>query len=106
MKLIDASPYPHSIYVLRSTLEREGIGCILNNDNLSQLSGEVPVTSCYVEIYVEDEFETKALEILNKIRSISKNEKSFWVCDNCQETIGSQFDMCWKCETFKKECSS
>lgn len=101
MKLVDASPYPHSIYILRSALEKEGIHCILNNENLSQLSGEVPVTSCYVEIYVDDEFEQKAISIRDKIRGKSESKSEFWTCANCMEEIAAQYEICWNCETVR-----
>lgn len=101
MKLIDASPYSHSIYILRSVLESQGINCTLNNENLSQLSGEVPVTSCYVEIYVEDEFETKAREICDNLRKESPGSVQLWTCQNCHEEIEEQYEICWNCEAVK-----
>ncbi|MCH2206908.1 MAG: DUF2007 domain-containing protein [Lentisphaerales bacterium] len=101
MKLIDASPYPHSIYILRSALESEGIACTLNNENLSQLSGEVPVTSCYVEIYVADEFEEKAFVIRDRLRGSEPGSVPLWTCQSCQEEIEEQYDICWNCEAVK-----
>lgn len=103
MKLIDSSPYPHSIHILRSALEKEGIQSVLNNENLAQLSGEVPVTSCYLEIYVEDDLEARAILVRDSLRGDRPESVSIWTCVKCKEEIEEQFDICWNCETVKQE---
>ena len=98
MKLIDASPHPIKIYTLKAAIEKEGIDCVLNNEHLSQLAGEVPVTACYVELYVDEADSEAAMKVFRQMSEKLEGEVLTWECGNCKESIEEQFNMCWNCE--------
>ena len=85
------------INLLKDILEREGIACMIRNENLSIAQGEIPFSECSPELWVlDDEHYSKAKEIINGWRE-SLRTQSAWVCPTCKETIEGQFTSCWKC---------
>ena len=42
----------HEVHHLKNLLESAGIGCLLKNEGLSTLAGEVPFTECAVQLFL------------------------------------------------------
>ena len=84
--------------MLKEILAKEGIDCILKNDQLSVGMGEIPFTECYPELWlIDDEVYPRARLFLdNWLKNESADAKS-WVCAGCGEELGPQFGACWSC---------
>lgn len=82
-------------------LAQEGIDCLVKNDQLFSAVGELPFVECFPELWVVDD------EVLPRARlllegwlrqDVEQIEKS-WICPNCEERCGMQFELCWNCMT-------
>ena len=98
MKLIDTSPHAYKIHILRAAIEKEGIECVVNNEQLAQLSGELPLGDCFLELYVADKDADTAMAVYKQMRGDSPVCVALWQCSNCQEEIEDQYNLCWNCE--------
>ena len=84
---------------IHSLLEKQGISCIVRNQYLSGALGELPVTECWPEIWVNDDADAElAIEIIDSLTSEPANTRGSWHC-NCGEWIEGQFLCCWNCNT-------
>ena len=89
------------LYHLKNVLEAQGIDCVIKNDRLSSLAGEIPLTICWPELWVLDPLKAKwAVEIIEESRS-TQDKGSNWVCENCGEEHSTQFTDCWNCQSIK-----
>lgn len=82
---------------LKSLLEQANIPCLIRNENLSVVLGELPFAECSPEIWIQnDEDYPKAKEIVDAWRNAEIEYQGPWVC-RCGETIEGQFSSCWSC---------
>ncbi len=89
------------LFHLKNLLEAQGIECVIKNDNLSSLAGEIPMTIIWPELWVIDPLmEAKAIEIIQQSKDAPPSP-STWVCENCGEEHTSQFTECWNCQNIK-----
>jgi hypothetical protein len=99
MKRIFSSQNPMIIYHMKNLLELEGIQAIIRNENLTAALGEIPVTECWVELWILDE--TRETEARDLIRSEKLSEDHIsrwpWKCTKCGEEVEGQFTDCWRC---------
>lgn len=100
MKLLYASLNLAEIGILRGMLESHGIKCIVRNEMLSTLAGEVPFTECGPQLWVrsDDDF-PRARDILQDFHREPDASASPWQCPNCGEQVDGQFAACWNCGT-------
>ena len=101
MKQVFTSEDRLMVYHLKNLLELHGIQCIVKNDNLSSVMGEVPVLVAWPELWVVDsDMEAWAKEIIKRSRKEIKDGPG-WVCENCGEKHSAQFTECWNCQNIK-----
>lgn len=85
------------VSLMKGLLEQYGIKCLLRNEWLSTLAGEVPFTECSPELWVRnDEDFYRAQDLLASFRSQPPPGPA-WVCPGCGEKIDGHFAICWNC---------
>jgi hypothetical protein len=82
---------------LRNVLESEGIACIVRNDRLGGVVGEIPFVECWPELWiVEHGQELRARGLIEQaLRPRPAGQP--WVCAACGERIDAAFTECWRC---------
>jgi len=89
--------------LLKELLEREGIACLIRNEQLFAALGEIPFLECFPELWVVDnEVWPRARMLLDNWLK-SEEQGSPWTCPSCGETLEGQFGACWNCGTPKNE---
>ena len=98
MKKVYSSPNFTLSSLFRNILEENGIACVMKNEHISNLGGEVPTNECWPEVWVvNDEDYGKAVEIINANSAPGNSPSENWKCPRCGENIEGQFTQCWKC---------
>lgn len=83
--------------LLKELLEREGVVCLIRNEQLFAALGEIPFLECCPELWVvDDEVWPRARLLLDSWLKSEENPVS-WVCSSCGETLEGQFGACWQC---------
>ena len=83
--------------LLKELLEREGVACLIRNEQLFAALGEIPFLECYPELWVvDDEVWPRAKRLIDNWLS-SEEETPSWLCPSCGETLEGQFGACWQC---------
>lgn len=101
MKLVYTSEDRIYLYHLKNILEAKDIECLIKNDNLSSLSGEIPMLATWPELWVVDSLKASwAEEIIADSKKPLVNE-GLWECENCGEKHSGQFTDCWNCQNVK-----
>ncbi|HEU0011492.1 MAG TPA: DUF2007 domain-containing protein [Verrucomicrobiae bacterium] len=102
MKRILSAPNLIEITQLKDVLDSAGIACFIKNEVSAGLMGEVPLTECTPELWIEDDERLpEAMQIKSDWQASAKVAGSNWVCPACGETSEPQFDSCWKCGAAK-----
>lgn len=79
-------------------LRKEGIDCLLRNEQLSSAMGEIPFIECYPEIWViDDETYPRAKLLLDNWLTDQDPAASNWTCPECGESSEGHFNACWSC---------
>jgi hypothetical protein len=82
---------------LRNLLESEGIACVVRNDRLCGVVGEIPYLECWPELWVvETGHYLKARSLVEEVLHVSP-PMAAWRCPGCGESIEGQFAVCWNC---------
>ena len=82
--------------LLKELLEREGVACLIRNEQLFAALGEIPFLECFPELWVvDDEVWPRAKSLLENW--FKKEEAEAWRCAGCGEELEGQFGACWKC---------
>jgi len=84
------------VYLVRSTLTREGLSSHDRGDQRAPLAGEIPFDDARVELCVDPADEERALEIIQTIREPTGPDRA---CPNCGEVNPPAFEICWQCGT-------
>lgn len=83
--------------LLKELLEREGVTCLLRNEQLFAALGEIPFLECAPELWVvDDEVWPRARLLLDNWLKDEEGAAA-WRCAACGETLEGQFGACWKC---------
>jgi hypothetical protein len=89
--------------LLKELFEREGISCLIRNEQLFSAMGEIPFLECYPELWVvDDEVYPRAKLLLDNWLKNEDVEAADWTCRSCGETLEGQFGACWKCGTSRE----
>ena len=101
MKTVFTSPSIIDAYKAKSLLEDQGIDCVIANENISFLAGEVPYAATWPQVDVINEFDfNRAKEVLKEMTP-SEVKGENWTCSKCAETHEPQFEICWNCGSSK-----
>lgn len=97
-KLHTFSPTERAVAgMFRELLLREGVECLLRNEQLLAGLGEIPFTECYPELWVVDnELFPRASSLLAQFMDREAGGAD-WLCPACGEAIEGQFNACWNC---------
>jgi len=83
---------------LKNLLEQEGIPCLVKNDQMFTLRGEVPFTEVWPQLWVmRDEELQQAGEIVAEHLKGPAADLPQWDCPGCGEKMDGQFTACWHC---------
>lgn len=85
------------LYPIRHTLELNDITCIIKNEKLAGVVGEVPPIECWAELWVPEEEYEDAKQLVDEALAQPEIQGEPWICTNCGEEGESQFTECWKC---------
>jgi Putative prokaryotic signal transducing protein len=84
--------------LFKDRLEQEGIVCLLKNNDLFSVMGEIPMVECYPELWVVDpETWPRAKLLLESWMQEGPVEGGNWVCPDCHEQVDAGFAACWNC---------
>ena len=84
-----------------SLLEAHGIECHARNMNLGGGLGELPVTECWPEIWVNHDADSRrARDLIAASRTAAAG--GVWEC-RCREKMEAQFEFCWSCGAEREE---
>ena len=83
---------------LRNVLEAAGIACFVRNEGLASVIGEIPFVECWPELWVVRNGEAlRARGLIDEVRGAEPVVGPDWQCESCGESVGAQFDACWRC---------
>jgi hypothetical protein len=82
---------------LRNLLESEGIACIVRNDRLGGVVGEIPFVECWPELWVRESGQELRARGLIDVALRPQAAGRPWDCPSCGEHIEAQFSECWRC---------
>ena len=98
MKTVFTSPSIMEAHQAEALLNDAGIKCVINNEILSFIAGEVPVAATWPQVDIFDEADSeRALEVISKMKTVEKVVGEKWQCSSCEEVHEPQFTMCWNC---------
>ncbi|MEE9445082.1 MAG: DUF2007 domain-containing protein [Cocleimonas sp.] len=101
MKKIHTSEDRIYLFHLKNLLEAQEIDCLIKNDRLLSIAGDIPMGEVWPELWVRDSLHEKwAKEIISDYEK-SVIEGDAWICKNCGEEHAPQFKDCWNCQAIK-----
>lgn len=96
VKKIFSTIDPVTIGYYKTILDNLGIKCVLKNYYLAGAAGELPINTCWPELWVLDDSQAaEASAILKEINKPAIGNE--WLCPQCQEANETQFGVCWHC---------
>ena len=85
------------VHHIKNLLESNGIECAIKNEAITSLAGEVPMTECWPQVWLNDDNEKqRSLDLIFNYQEQDQNKEN-WTCTSCKENIESEFDICWNC---------
>ena len=101
MKMVFTSEDIVYLHHLKNILEAKDIECMIKNDRLASISGEIPMGVCWPELWVINSIhENWAKELIAESKNKSDDREN-WICENCGEEHSSRFTDCWNCQNIK-----
>jgi hypothetical protein len=100
MRKVFEHPAFHEVGHCESILNSHGIATTIRNQDVSSLSGEVPFTATFPELWVlDDNTYDQAVGLLRDYRASARRDatRADWKCSHCSETVPGSFDSCWHC---------
>lgn len=96
MQLVYSAPSLLMAGHIRNVLEAHGIACVLKNEYLGGGAGELPLTECWPEVWVEERDYAEARKIVQRALTGADSGPP-WQCSRCGEISEGQFSQCWRC---------
>lgn len=97
MITVFTSPNLIDAYKAKSLLDAQGLECVIANENVSFLAGEVPFAATWPQVdIINDADHEKAKTILQDMTPGEVIGEA-WTCRTCTEVHEPQFEVCWKC---------
>jgi len=102
MKQVFVSQNLFEVEMRKECLEQAGIRCMIKNQRISGLAGEIPFMETFPELWVlHDEDYGLACQLLEEQTTLLPSSQGYWTCPGCGERHDGQFGACWKCEREK-----
>ncbi len=76
-------------------LSSAGIAATVQRAYASSIAGEIPPDQALPEVWVQDDAQFGAAEIL--LRALRHPVSRHWACPGCHEVIEGPFEQCWNC---------
>jgi len=86
--------------LLKAIFKERGIDVEIKNKTLIGLTGEIPFTEAYPEIWVSKNSDMELIQrTLNEYETSKKSKKIIapWICESCNEENEGNFEICWQC---------
>ncbi len=83
--------------LLAGALEAAGLSVEVRGEPLAPLSGEIPSTETWVELWVLPHEEAAARQLLAELEENSEAAEQALLCPRCQEENPGNFELCWSC---------
>ena len=86
--------------LMRSLLEQHDILAELRNHHTSSLMGEVPYTSIWPELWVDQAHFEQAKKLISELK-MQDAEGPDWSCNSCNQLSPANFELCWQCGDYR-----
>lgn len=97
MKKLTSSESLVTIHHWKNILESEGIACLLRNEHLGSVMGEVPFVEVWPQLWIVNDLDyDRAAQLLSDDAKLESPMEP-WQCRFCGETNEGQFAACWSC---------
>ncbi|MDA9951628.1 DUF2007 domain-containing protein [Oligoflexaceae bacterium] len=88
-------------HIMKDALRRESIPVEIRGEALAGALGELPKFKINPTLWVPDEFESRALELVSNIQEGTQTPEfenfKDWLCPKCSESNEAPFAECWNC---------
>ena len=96
MKLVYSHPNSMILGNMSNALNEIGIETEIRNDILGGVIGEISPGETWIELWIVNEAQAEAAT--RRIKEIlEQSERDDWVCNRCQESNPTTFEVCWQC---------
>ena len=99
MKKLTSSHSIVTINHFKNVLESEGIPCLVKNDILTGIAGEMPLTEVWPELWLINDIDFDRAQQLIDEAITDESPSEPWRCRKCGEENEGQYAACWNCET-------
>ena len=83
------------VWQVKQLLDQHNIPCFIKNEFASGAMGELSPLDCQPEVWLNDaSWQPRAEKLIAQMNTVTREE---WVCPNCAETNGGNFEVCWQC---------
>ena len=96
MQLVYSHPNSMILGRMSSALNDIGIETEIRNDILGGATGGIAPGKTWIELWIVND--TQAEAATRRIKEILEQpERDDWVCNRCQESNPTTFEVCWQC---------
>ncbi|WNG51664.1 DUF2007 domain-containing protein [Archangium minus] len=78
-------------------LAGSGLSVEVRGESLAPLSGEIPSTETWVELWLPEEEVERARELLEELETNGEKAARAVECPGCREENPGNFELCWSC---------
>jgi hypothetical protein len=78
-------------------LTGSGLSVEVRGEALAPLSGEIPSTETWVELWLPEEEVERAKELLAEVEADGEKAARLVECPRCREENPGNFELCWSC---------
>ena len=96
MRRVHAAKSTIEIAHLRDVLESEGIACIVRNNQLASVMGEIQFVECWPELWVAQPGQELRAWPDRAGAAAAARRATAWTCAGCGEHMDAQFSECWR----------
>ena len=97
MKKLTSAPNLVTINHYKNVLESEGIPCMIKNEHLGAVLGEIPFLEVWPELWVVNDLDVDRAKQLLDTTIVDESPAASWRCEKCGEQNEGQFAACWNC---------
>ncbi|MCY1040949.1 zinc ribbon domain-containing protein [Corallococcus sp. bb12-1] len=83
--------------MLAGALESAGLSVDIRGESLAPLSGEIPSTEAWVELWLWPQELEAGRQVLSELHANEEAANRSVTCPRCGEEIPANFELCWSC---------